>query len=159
MAPSPLLLSLGRTSAILCVVLSSRLISGPSFGQVPTTTSGTLICTVADVPNQPSAGVALSCNFKSVTGVTSDYEGRAGTKAGTFPAAKHVFMWSVVATATEKALRLDGTFAAESGREGPAVLIGGPDRSIRLEPAGRNEQLAGPGEITTLTLKLAATKT
>jgi hypothetical protein len=64
-----------------------------------------------------------------------------------------------VATGASEAPQLDGTFNAEPGRDGPAVLIGGSDRSMRLEPAGRNEQLAGPGEITTLTLKLAATKT
>jgi hypothetical protein len=132
---------------------------GTSFGQAPVTNSGTLTCIVADVPNQPSAVIELSCNFKSIAGITSDYLGSAGTKAGTFPTAKHVFVWSVVARDPSKAPLLDGKFTSETGREGPAVLIGGADRSIRLEPAGRNEQLAGPGEITTLTLKLAATKT
>jgi len=67
-------------------------------------------------------------------------------------------VWSVVATGASKAPQLQGTFTAESEREGPAVL-GGVDRSIRLEPAGRNEQLVGTSEITTLSLKLAATKT
>ena len=155
MTPNSLLFFRGSFVALL---LCSAFI-GPSFGRAPATNSGTLTCTVADVPKQPSAVIELSCNFKSIAGITSDYKGSAGTKAGTFPAAKHVFVWSVVARDTSKAPLLDGSFAAESGREGPAVLIGGADRSVRLEPAGRNEQLAGPGEITTLTLKLAATKT
>jgi hypothetical protein len=132
---------------------------GQSFGQSPATNAGTLTCTVANVPNSPSGVIELSCNFKSVAGITSDYEASGGTKTGTLPAAKHVYVWSVVAADKSKAPPLEGTFAAESGREGPAVLIGGVDRSIRLEPAGRSEQLAGPGEITTLTLKLAVTKT
>jgi hypothetical protein len=53
---------------------------------------------------------------------------------------------------------LDGTFSAEAGRQGPAVLIGGRNGSIRLEPITKQE-LAGPTDITMLTLKLAATKT
>jgi hypothetical protein len=123
-----------------------------------------LTCTVASVPNKPAAAVALSCNFKSQAGVTSDYEGTAGTKAGGFPPAKHVFVWSVVATAADaiagdKPPMLNGTFAAEAGRQGPAVLIGGARDAIRLEPVTGKEQLAGPTEITTLTLKMAATKT
>lgn len=155
MAPDPLLfLRASFVALVLCVPSI-----GPGFSQAATTNSGTLTCSVADVPNQPSAAVALSCNFKSAGGATSDYEGSARTKAGSFPAAKHVFVWSVVAADTSKAPQLDGTFAAEAGRGGPAILIGGSDRSIRLEPAGRNEQLAGPGEITALTLKLTATKT
>lgn len=150
-----LLLFRGSLAALVCC-----LSFGQSFGQAPTiANSGTLTCTVADVPNQPSTAVGLSCNFKSVAGATSDYEGSAETKTGTFPAAKHVFVWSVVSAPASKAPQLQGTFTSETGREGPAVLIGGVDRSIRLEPAGRNEQLAGPGEITTLRLKLAATKT
>ncbi len=159
MAQRSLLSLVGLISALVRAVICSALISVPSFGQAQTTNSGTLTCTVADVPNQPSAAVELSCNFKSVAGVTSDYEGNAKTKAGAFPAAKYVFVWSVVATDNSKLPQLKGTFEAEPGRDGPAVLIGGSYRSIRLEPAGRNEQLAGPGEITTLTLKLAATKT
>lgn len=159
MAQGSLLPLLGQISALVPVVICGALISVPSFGQAQTINSGTLTCTVADVPNQPSAAVGLSCIFKSFAGVTSDYEGSARTKAGTFPAAKYVFVWSVVATDNNELPQLEGTFAAEPGRDRPSVLIGGSDRSIRLEPAGRNEQLAGPGEITTLTLKLAATKT
>lgn len=159
MAQRSLLSLVGHISALVRAVICSALISVPSFGQAQITNSGTLTCAVADVPNEPSAAVELSCNFKSLAGVTSDYEGHAKTKAGAFPAAKYVFVWSVVATDNSKLPQLKGTFEAEPGRDGPAVLIGGSDRSIRLEPAGRNEQLAGPGEITTLTLKLAATKT
>ena len=134
-------------------------ISAPSLGQTPATNSGTLTCTVATVPNEPAAAVALSCNFKSQSGVMSDYEGTAGTKAGGFPPAKHVFVWTVVAPPGEKPPMLDGTFAAETGRQGAAVLLGGTSDTIRLEPVTGKEQLAGPTEITTLTLKLAATKT
>lgn len=155
MAQTPLIILRGLFAAL---VLCAGSID-TSFGQAPAINSGTLKCTVAEVPDQPSTVIELSCNFKSIAGITSDYDGSAGTKAGTFPTAKHVFVWSVVARGSSKAPLLDGTFTSETGREGPAVLLGGADRSIRLEPAGRNEQLAGPGEITTLTLKLAATKT
>lgn len=158
MAPSSLHLarkSFPLAAALLCGVL----IGGPSLGQSPVTNSGTLTCTVAGVPDKPAAAVALSCNFKSLAGVTSDYEGTAGTKAGGFPPAKHVFVWTVVATAADKPPMLEGKFSAETGRQGSAVLIGGANGTIRLEPVTGKEQLAGPTEITTLTLKLAATKT
>jgi len=157
MAPSSLHLP-GRKWSLAAALICGAPIS-PSLGQTPATNSGTLTCTVASVPNKPTAAVALSCNFKSRAGVTSDYEGTAGTKAGGFPTTKHVFVWTVVATATDKPPMLNGTFAAEAGRQGPAVLLGGPRDTIRLEPVMGAQQLAGPTEITTLTLKLAATKT
>jgi len=158
MAPSssPLF---GKASSVIVAFLFGVSGSGPSPGQTPATNSGTLMCTVANVPAEPTAVVELSCNFKSQTGVASDYAGTAGTKAGGFPPAKHVFVWTVVATDAGKAPMLEGNFAAETARQGAAVLIGGSRGSIRLEPVTGKEQLAGPAEITTLTLKLAATKT
>jgi hypothetical protein len=144
---------------MIAVFFCGVLVGGPSLGQSPVTNSGTLTCTVASIPNKPAATVALSCNFRSHAGVTSDYEGTAGTKAGGFPPAKHVFVWTVVATRADKPPMLEGTFSAEAGRQGPAVLFGGTRDTIRLEPVTGKEQLAGPAEITTLTLKLAATKT
>jgi hypothetical protein len=159
MAPSPSspLLHCKASSMIVAFLCVSG--SGPSLGQTPATNSGTLMCTVANVPTEPAARVELSCNFKSQAGGTSDYAGTAGTKAGGFPPAKHVFVWTVVATDVGKAPMLEGDFSAETGRQGAAVLIGGSRGSIRLEPVTGKEQLAGPAEITTLTLKLAATKT
>ena len=134
---------------------------GPSLAQPSVTTSGTLTCTVADVPNSSKAVADLSCNFKSQSGPVSDYTGQAGTRTGGFPPAKFVFVWTVAAVeAGSKEALLDGTFTAEKGREGPPVLIGGKDGGIRLEPAaGGQGQVPGPAEITTLTLKLSATKT
>jgi hypothetical protein len=149
----------GATISVAMAVLCGVFASSPSHGQPSMTNSGTLTCTVADVPSKPSAVVELSCNFKSQSGVTSDYAGSAGTKTEGIPPAKHVFIWTVVAIDTAKDPLLDGTFAAEKGRQGPAVLVGGGDGSTRLEPVTGNDQLAGPSEITTLTLKLAATKT
>lgn len=150
---------LGKLCSIIAVLFCAVLAGGPTVGQSPVTNSGTLTCTVASVPNKPAAAVTLSCNFKSQAGITSDYEGTAGTKAGGFPPAKHVFVWTVVATPADKPPMLEGTFSAATGRQGPAVLLGGRQDSIRLEPVTGKEQLAGPTEITTLTLKLAATKT
>ena len=149
----------GKMLSLAAAIICGASISAPSLAQTPATNSGTLTCTVATVPNQPAAAVALSCNFKSQSGVMSDYEGTAGTKAGGFPPAKHVFVWTVVAPPGDKPPMLDGTFAAEPGRQGAAVLLGGTRDTIRLEPVTGKEQLAGPTEITTLTLKLAATKT
>ncbi len=131
----------------------------PSASQPTTTNSGTLTCTVADVPSKPNSIVDLSCNYKSHSGAPSDYVGSAGTKTGGFPPAKFVFLWTVVAVDNGKAPLLEGTFTAEKGREGPAVLIGGKDGTTRLEPAAGVSQVPGPAEITTLTLELAATKT
>jgi hypothetical protein len=143
------------TGALLCGVSTIS----PSHGQPPLTNSGTLTCTVVDTPKKSRAAIELSCNFKSQSGIVSDYAGTAGTKAdGSLPG-KYVFVWTVVALERDKAPVLDGTFAAEPGRQGPAVLIGGGDGSIRLEPVTGNEQLAGPTEITTLALKMASTKT
>ena len=132
---------------------------GPTVAQPAATTSGTLTCTVADVPSKANSIVDLSCNYKSHAGVTSDYVGYAGTRTGGFPPAKFVFIWTVVAIDAGKAPILDGTFTAKSGRAGPAVLIGGNDGTTRLEPATGVSQVPGPAEITTLKLELAPTKT
>jgi hypothetical protein len=142
-------------AAVLCCTITGD----PSLAQRSVTNSGTLTCTVADVPNKTKAIIDLACNFKSQSGTTSDYVGSAGTKTGGFPPAKFVFVWTVVAIDAGKGPLLDGTFTAETGRQGPAVLIGGEDGSLRLEPAVGKDQVPGPSEITTLTLKLAATKT
>lgn len=127
--------------------------------QPAATNSGTLTCTVADVPNKANSIVDLSCNYKSVSGTEADYVGSAGTKTGGFPPAKVVFVWTVVAIDAGKAPLLEGTFTTESGREGAVVLVGGKDGSTRLEPLTGKNQLPGPAEITNLTLELAATKT
>lgn len=129
-----------------------------SFGQQPIVISGTLTCTVSDVHGSWNGTMELACNFKPQAGVPGDYVGTAETKSSGLPPAKHVFIWTVVATDAGKALMLDGTFTAEVGRQGPAVLIGGSNGAIRLEPITK-EELAGPTDITMLTLKLAATKT
>lgn len=154
---------LRSTSVVTNTVISALagLYAGPSMAQPSATTSGTLTCTVADVPNKANAVVDLSCNLKSQSGAVSDYVGQAGTKTGGFPPAKFVFVWTVAAVgAVGKEALLEGTFTAEKGREGPPVLIGGKDGGTRLEPAaGGQGQVPGPAEITTLTLKLSATKT
>ena len=142
-------------AAVVCFFASA----GPSPAQPSVTNSGTLTCTVADVPNQANAIIDLSCNFKAQSGATSDYVGSAGTKTGGFPPAKFVFVWIVVAIDAGKGPVLDGTFTAQTGREGLPVLIGGKDGTTRLEPAASKNQVPGPGEITTLTLELVATKT
>jgi hypothetical protein len=126
------------------------------YGQQPIINSGTLTCTVSDVPGS-NGTIELACNFKPQAGVAGDYIGTAETKSAGLPPAKHVLMWTVVATDAGNALMLDGTFSAEAGRQGPA-LIGGRSGAIRLEPITKQE-LAGPADITMLTLKLAATKT
>ena len=133
-------------------------LSVPGLAQPSVNNAGTLTCTVADVPNKPSETVDLSCNFKTQAGASSDYIGSASTKSGAVPPAKLVFVWTVVAIASGKAPLLEGEFTIESGRQGPAVLIGGKDASTRLEPVTGKEQIAGPAEITSLTLKLAQTK-
>lgn len=130
---------------------------GLSYGEQPIMSSGTLTCTVSDVPGS-SGAIELSCTFKPQAGVPGDYIATAETKSSGLPAAKHVFMWTVVATDAGKALILEGTFSAEAGRQGPAVLIGGRNGSVRLEPVTKQE-LAGPSDITMLTLELAAAKT
>jgi hypothetical protein len=132
---------------------------GRSPAQPIVTNSGTLTCTVADVANKANSIIDLSCNFKSQTGATSDYVGSAGTKTGGFPPAKFVFVWTVVAIEAGKGPLLEGTFTAQTGREGPPVLIDGRDGTTRLEPAADKDQVPGPGEITILTLELVATKT
>ena len=121
--------------------------------------SGTLTCTVADVPSKANSIVDVSCNYKSVSGTEADYVGSAGTKTGGFPPAKFVFVWTVVAIDAGKAPLLEGTFTTESGREGAVVLVGGKDGSTRLEPLTGKDQEPGPAENTNLTLELAATKT
>jgi hypothetical protein len=150
---------LGKIVALAAALFCGVSFSGPGHGQTSATNSGTLTCTVANVPNKPATAVTLSCNLKSRSGVTSDYAGTATTKTGGFPPTKHVFVWIVVVTDSAKVPMLEGTFTAEAGRQGAAVLIGGTRGPIRLEPVAGKEQLAGPTEITTLTLKLAATKT
>jgi hypothetical protein len=120
---------------------------------------GALICTVADVPSGAEATVDLSCNFKSQTGLHADYVGSARTRRGGFPPAKHVFVWSVVAVGAGATPLLDGAFSAGPSQEGAAVLVGGSDRSVRLEPVPDNGQVPGPGEITRLILRSVATKT
>lgn len=128
----------------------------PLHAQPPLATAGTLTCTVADVPEKRSASMDMSCNFKAQTGTTSDYVGSASAKPGGLPPAKYVFVWMVVAP--EEAPILEGNFSAESGRQGPAVLVGGQSGAIRLEPVKGKEQQSGPAGITSLTLKVAATK-
>ena len=140
-------------TALFWVVAASMALAQPSV-----TNAGTLTCTVADVSNKPSAVVELSCNFKAQTGAASDYTGSANTKSGGLPTGKHVFVWSVVAVDAGKPPVLEGAFAAEVGRQGPAVLIGGRDGTIRLEPVTGKEQQASPSEFTTLYLRLASTK-
>jgi hypothetical protein len=140
--------------ALLCACAS-----GPqAYAQPALIKSGTLTCTISDVADKPTAVVELSCNFKSLEDISTDYSGSANTRTGGFPPGKHIFMWSVVAVGTGKMPLLDGTFTAAPGRQGPPVLVGGPDGSVRLEPVSGIDQLGGPAEITTLTLKLAATK-
>ncbi len=122
--------------------------------------SGTLTCTISEPAKGPASSTAeLSCDFKSSSGLSGDYSGTASTNTGTFPPGKHVFIWSVVAIESGKAPLLEGTFRSEAGRQGPAVLLGGADGNIRLEPVTGNEKVAGLAEITELSLKLAVTKT
>jgi len=146
-------LTLGAT-AFTSITLSTSSVSQPSA-----TNSGTLTCTVVDVPSKANSIVDLSCNYKSVKGAEADYVGSAGTKTGGFPPAKFVFVWNVVVVDSGKAPLLDGTFTAESSREGAPVLIGGKDGSTRLEPLADKGQVPGPAEITNLALELTATKT
>jgi hypothetical protein len=130
-----------------------------ALSQLPITVAGTLTCTVADVPGGSSGTVDLSCNFRSHTGLNADYVGTARTRTGGFPPAKHVFVWTVVAVDAGKAPLLDGTFQAGPSQQGAAVLVGGNDGSLRLEPVPDNAQVPGPSEITSLSLKAATTKT
>lgn len=155
-------ISLALVRAVLsvsAVLLCCWAYSDPGHTEPAVTVAGTLTCTVGDVPNAPSVAVDLSCNFKSQAGTNSDYVGSGSTRAGVIPPAKFVFVWTVVAVASDKAPVLDGQFTMESGRQGPAVLVGGENASLRLEPVTGKEQIAGPAEITTLTLRLAQTKT
>jgi len=121
--------------------------------------AGTLTCTVSDVPSDSKEPIGLSCSFKSHSGVNSDYLGSARTRTGGFPAAKHVFVWSVVALNAGEALLLDGVYRAGPSQQGSAVLVGGQNGALRLEPVTGAERVAGPSEITTLALEVAATKT
>ena len=150
---------LGRNPTLRIALFGSIVLSCPSASQPTVTKSGKLTCTVADVPNKAKEIVVLSCNFAAHSGATSDYVGLAGTRTGGIPPAKFVFVWTVVAVDAGKAPILVGTFTAETGRDGPAVLIGGKGGTTRLEPAAGRSQVPGPAEITTLTLELAATKT
>jgi hypothetical protein len=143
---------------LMPAVLWGCLAAPQVYAQPALIKSGTLTCTVSDVADKPTAVVALSCNFKSLDSISTDYTGTANTRTGGFPPGKHLFMWSVVAVGTGKMPLLDGTFSAERGREGPPVLIGGTDGSVRLEPVTGTDQPRGPSEITALTLKLASTK-
>lgn len=120
---------------------------------------GTLICTVSDVPSGSTPTIDLSCNFRSQTGLHADYKGTARTRSGGFPPAKYVFVWSVVVLGAGLAPLLDGTFSAGPSQQGAAVLVGGSDGFVRLEPVPDNGQVPGPSEITRLTLKAAATRT
>ena len=79
------------------IIALGLLYTAPSLAQPSATTSGTLTCTVADVPKKASALIDLSCNLKSQSGAVSDYVGQAGTKTGGFPPAKFVFVWTVAA--------------------------------------------------------------
>jgi hypothetical protein len=151
--------SLGRVFTLGAAAFGSITLSSSSASQPFATNSGTLTCTVADVPSKASSIVDLSCNYKSIKGAEADYVGSAGTKTGGFPPAKFVFVWNVVVLDAGKAPLLEGTFTAESGREGAPVLIGGKDGSTRLEPLTEKGQVPGAAEITNLTLELAATKT
>jgi hypothetical protein len=130
------------------------------LAQPAVSNSGTLTCTISETAKGPDSSTAeLSCDFKASSGLSSDYSGTASTNTGDFPPGKHVFIWSVVAIESGKVPLLEGTFRSEAGRLGPAVLLGGADGNIRLEPVTGNEKIAGPAEITTLSLKLAVTKT
>lgn len=140
--------------AVICGCLSAPQV----YAQPAIIKSGTLTCTVSDVADKPTAVVELSCNLKPLEGAPTDYSGSAVTRTGGIPPGKHTFMWSVVAVGAGKMPLLDGTFTAEAGRQGPPVLIGGADGSVRLEPVTGTDQLGGPAEFTTITLKLAATK-
>jgi hypothetical protein len=140
--------------ALLCACFSAP----QAYAQPAMLKSGTPTCTVSEVADKPTAVVELSCNLKALDGISTDYSGSANTRTGGFPPGKHIFMWSVVAVGTGKMPLLDGTFTAEPGRQGPPVLVGGTDGSVRLEPVTGIDQPGGPAEITTLTLKLAATK-
>jgi hypothetical protein len=151
--------SLGLTLALGAATFGSITLSTSGVSQPSATNSGTLTCAVADVPSKASSIVNLSCNYKSVSGAEADYVGSAGTKTGGFPPAKFVFVWNVIAIDAGKAPLLEGTFSAESGREGAAVLIGGKDGSTRLEPLTEKGQVPSPAEIKNLTLELSATKT
>lgn len=151
---------MSRSPRLVCAAFlaAAFVASSPSYGQQPIISSGTLSCTVSDVPRSANGSIEMSCNFKPQTGAPGDYIGTADTKSSGIPPAKHVFLWSVVATDAGKALMLEGSFSAEAGRQGPPVLIGGSNGSIRLEPVTKQE-MGGPTDITMLTLKLAATKT
>jgi hypothetical protein len=152
-------ISSGLLPALGGALLNFITFAASGVAQPAATHSGTLTCTVADVPSKANSIVDLSCNYKSVSGAEADYVGSAGTKTGGFPPAKFVFVWTVVAMDAGKAPLLEGTFTTESGREGAVVLVGGEDGSTRLEPLTGKDQVPGPAEITNLTLELAATKT
>lgn len=140
-------------------IVFASIASSAGSTQPTVSTSGTLTCTVSNALNKPGSTAELSCDFKTLAGMSSDYSGLASTKSGTFPIGKHVFVWSVVAIGAGKAPLLEGTYRSETGPQKPAVLVGGTDGTTRLEPVTGNEQIAGPAEITTLSLRLAATKT
>lgn len=154
-----MILPVRASRLFLFCVLCGCAVAPQASAQPAVIKSGTLTCSVSDVADKPTAVVELSCTFKPLDGSSTDYTGSANTRTGGFPPGKHVFMWSVVAIGNAKMPVIDGTFSAETGRQGPPVLLGGADGSIRLEPVTGTDHAGGPTEITTLMLKLAATKT
>jgi hypothetical protein len=151
-----------RISSVMFVGLTACLaafLAPQALSQPSTSVAGTLTCTVAGVPNESAATIILSCSFKSQSGLNADYAGSARTRTGGFPLAKHVFVWTVVALGSGKVPLLDGTFQAGPSQQGAAVLVGGNDGSLRLEPVANHGPVPGPSEITSLSLKTAATKT
>lgn len=144
-----------RSTAVLTGACSAALLSHPVASQPSTSVSGTLMCIIADVPGASGAAVDLSCNFKSRSGLTADYIGWGETRTGGIPLARHAFIWAVVAVDASRASLLDGTYVSGPSQQGAAVLVGGPDGSLRLKPVPNTGNVLGSSRITRLTLKAA----
>lgn len=147
------------TWAILAAAAAAGLPLYSAVAQQKAVIAGTLTCTFANVPQSRTYEIDLSCNFASLDGSRSDYQGSA-RRLGTadFPAGKHVWLWNVVAPQSKDAPPLEGIFKGETGGATAGVLLGGPDNSVRLEAVTGTAQIAGPPTLTVLTLRLIAKK-
>jgi hypothetical protein len=121
------------------------------------TVIGTLTCITAETPAQARADARLSCNFKSINGSTSDYNGYiARFGPPDLPPGKRVLVWTVLGTKPIELGALTGTYYGETGGRPAGILKG--DNVVRLEPVTNVSQIGQDPIPTVLELRLEATK-
>jgi hypothetical protein len=141
----------------VAVIVAQMLFSGVTRAEETLTIVGTLTCLTSEAPADPRSDASLSCNFKPISGLDSNYDGHiARVGPPDLPSGKRVLVGSVLAAKPVDVGALTGTYHGETGGR-PAGILNG-DNAVRLEPVTHASQIGDEPIPTILELRLETTK-